>query len=128
MDVADRIRQLIAGVPEEAAVTLLVSTLRSGVGLAADDRLEDLAVPQVAAQVGRKPATVRAWIGQRRLQGYRLNGRDWRIARRLSRPFSNSNAASTRKHRPGASQTNLRAWRTDRRVDCPKAFKEPSES
>jgi excisionase family DNA binding protein len=97
MDVADRIRQMIAGVPDEAAIVLPVPILRTLVEVdAADDALGDLTVTQEGALVGRRPSTVRAWIRDGRLEAYRLNKRDYRVTRVALAAFLEQERTRTR--------------------------------
>ena len=47
----------------------------------------DMTLGQVANEVGRATSTVRTWLNSKRLQGYKLNGRDWRVPRIALRTF-----------------------------------------
>jgi hypothetical protein len=39
----------------------------------------DLTAAQVARIIGRKPSTIRGWLETGLLEGYKLNGREWRV-------------------------------------------------
>src|SRR5690349_14459758 len=113
MTVADRIRSIVATLPEGASVTLSVESLRGW--LDGDDGLslsDDLSVSDVAAKFGRAESTVRNWCAQGLLPGaYRVNGREWMVPLSAVRAFKGA-----RKERPlpGASATeayDLGAWR-----------------
>lgn len=54
---------------------------------AGDDRLGDLTVEQVAAELGRSPSTIRGWCIDGRLHAYKLNHREWRVPRASVRDY-----------------------------------------
>jgi excisionase family DNA binding protein len=120
MDVAGRIRGMIDGVPDEAAVLLPVRILRTLVEVdAGDESLGDLTVEQVAALMGRRASTVRAWIRDGRLEAYRLNKRDYRVTRLALAAFLEQqrtrNHPAVRSSPRSPARADLGAWRKTRR-------------
>jgi excisionase family DNA binding protein len=112
---------MIAGVPDEAAILLPVAILRALLEVdTGNDSLGDLTVAQVAALVGRRPSTVRAWIRDGRLESYRLNKRDYRVTRVALSAFLEQQRATS--HPAGRSSpgrracADLGAWRQQRRT------------
>lgn len=79
-----------------------------------DNTGQDLSVEEVAEIVDRKPATVRSWARGKRLQGYRLNGREWRFTREAVDAFRRDQGrvpiTPQTSQPPGSS--DLGAWRT----------------
>jgi excisionase family DNA binding protein len=49
--------------------------------------LADLRVQEVAHSIGRSPSTVRGWLGDGSLRGYKLNRREWRVPRSALRDY-----------------------------------------
>ena len=76
-----RLTQLLAGLPPDALVPVhwVRAHLEEEVEGTAAPSGVDLTVEDVARRLGRGASTVRTWLGAGRLQGYRLNGREWRI-------------------------------------------------
>ena len=71
----------------------------------------DMTLAQVANEVGRATSTIRTWLNSKRLQGYKLNGRDWRVPRSALRTY-----VGDQRHLPnqlGTRQDNedISAWR-----------------
>jgi excisionase family DNA binding protein len=119
MDVADRIRAMIAGVPDEAAIVLPVPILRTLLEAdAGDDSFGDLSVAQVAGLVGRRPSTVRGWIRDGQLEAYRLNKRDYRVTRVALAAFLEQqrtrNHPAARSSPQSPARADLGAWRKHR--------------
>ena len=76
----DELRDLAERLPPGAALTLPRETLLELCGRTHVCNGADLTVAQLAAQLGRQPATVRAWCERGELEGaYKLNGREWRV-------------------------------------------------
>lgn len=80
MKLSDRIRRLLEGMPDGAAVSLPVETLRAWVEESGPGSFEpDLTVADVAGKMGRSPVTIRAWIRSGQLKAYRFQHREWRV-------------------------------------------------
>ena len=73
----------------------------------------DLTVEEVAEETGRAPSTVRGWLIEGDLRGYKLNGRSWRVPRSALRQYLDAQAA-----RPASlpaadtDPVDISAWRT----------------
>ena len=79
----EHLAALAAALPPDGAATVPVAWLRelleatAGVQTSAKP-VADLTVAALAALFGRRPSTVRGWLEAGLLEGYRLNGREWR--------------------------------------------------
>jgi excisionase family DNA binding protein len=100
----ERLALLIEHLPEDAAVTLTVSWLRSeleaeGVN---GSTISDLTVEALAAELGRSTtSTVRGWLGAGAIpEAYKL-GREWRIPRAAVRRFLDSLASNGNDRKEG---------------------------
>lgn len=81
------LRDALADLPDDALVPVKWIRERLG-GTADDDRISDLTVAEVAAELDRSPSTVRGWCGDGKIDGaYRFRGREWRIPRSALRTF-----------------------------------------
>lgn len=78
-----------------------------------DDRLGDLTVEQVAAELGRSPSTIRGWCIDGRLRAYKLNHREWRVPRGAVRDYlENQKSGSGRQAtRTNGHPADLSAWK-----------------
>lgn len=115
MTLAERLRRLAEALPsEDSAVTLTRGDLKAL--LASEYRggevtSRDMTVDEVAAEVGRARSTVRGWLLAGELEGYKLNGRDWRIPRSaVQRYIANQNSAQGAA-RPVDHEVDIGAWR-----------------
>lgn len=87
MDFASALRALLAAATDDAMIPVPASWLRqlldgeADLDLDSDEIRADLTVPEVAKLFDRHSNTVRGWIAQGLLAGYRLNNREWRIPR-----------------------------------------------
>ncbi len=85
MTVRDHLRALAEALPAGAAVSVprdwLLELLEGSGGLqtSAKSPLADLTVAELAQLFGRKPSSVRGWLETGLLEGYKLNGREWRV-------------------------------------------------
>lgn len=83
MTLAERLRMLASALPsDDSAVTLTRSDLLALVDGAEHSPslpTRDLTVEDVADETGRAASTVRGWLIDGKLRGYKLNDRDWRI-------------------------------------------------
>lgn len=94
MNVADRLRQAVDGLPDEGAVTLPVEAVRrwleeaddapsNGDGAGKGAPVADLTVAELAEELDKSESTVRSWMPE--VEGaYRL-GNEWRVPRRAWR-------------------------------------------
>ena len=87
MTLEDRLRSVVAALPDEISVTLPVVLLRDWLEMDdADgtDHVGDLTVDQVAEEFDRSPQTVRNWIRAGELDAYKFRGREYRVTRAAS--------------------------------------------
>jgi hypothetical protein len=84
----ERLMQLVAAMPDEAAVVLPIAWLRAELATSEPPPALDpivsrdplMTVREVAHRFARSPSAVRSWAEQGLLKGaYRLRGRAWRI-------------------------------------------------
>lgn len=104
----------LAGLPGDALIP--VSWIRDRIGeTAEEDRISDLTVSEVAAELGRQPSTVRGWLGSGDLDGYKLNGREWRVAPEALRAFMDDQRARgpSRGGGGGSRAADLSSWREE---------------
>ena len=89
MGLVDRFKAIIEGMPEGGSVSLPVTWLRDLLDAEGDSpgtgRL--LTIEEAGEVVGRAPSTVRTWLNTGRLDGFKLNGRAWRIRESALRSF-----------------------------------------
>lgn len=123
MSLAERLERLYRALPTGASVTLSRQNLielvgaeqeRFGSGLALSDRPDlqvDLTVSQVAEAFGRSPNTVRRWLAAGDLEGYRLHGREWRIARAAIEAFQERQGKGEQPLSARNGTQPLDAWR-----------------
>ena len=117
MTIATRLSAICDQLPDGAAVSLPVGTLRQWLAEGSDDVTPDLTVTDIAAQLGRHPSTVRGWIRAGLLESYKLNEREHRVTRAALSDFLDR---QRNRGRGGSSTTrqrraNLGAWRKRRR-------------
>ena len=88
MRISDRFKKLLEGMPNEASVTLPVTTLREWLDDSGPGGFEpDLTVKEVADYFGRGANTVTAWIRAGDLRAYKLHGREYRVTRAAVEEF-----------------------------------------
>lgn len=118
----DRLNKIVSALPDSASVTVPVADLREWLEHDGDgdpNLVFDLTVDDIAHQLGRTPACVRAWCRAGRVPGaYRLNGREWRIPRagltayiERARDGQGSDGRNEARRQGGA---DLGAWRSER--------------
>ena len=125
-NIVEVLQEMVAPMPAGAAVVLPVDWLRSTLDTAFNQPApavrhgqssSDLSVIEVAKMVGRKPSTVRGWCAAGQLDGYRLNGRDWRVTHAALQAFlqgqRKGTEPATRTERRRATLA-LGAWRSVR--------------
>lgn len=100
MDLHSRLRAIVEPLPEGASVTLPVEVLRAWLAGGGEERTGDYTVEEVGAILGRAPSTIRNWIGQGRLQAYKL-GREWRITADAIRELRERDLPGDRGRRSG---------------------------
>lgn len=123
-DLFRRLEALAASLPtDSAAVTLTRADLKDLLGQnddAAEDTEEtapvaDYTVQDVAEALDRSPSTVRGWLSDGVLRGYKLRGREWRVPRAAFQEFQEAEAAGDasrrREGRPEEEEVDLGAWR-----------------
>lgn len=105
------LEKLLAELPDDALVPVrwLRSRLRADSSPQAES-VADLSAADVAKQLGRKPGTIAGWIRNGRLEGYRLNRREWRVTAASLRAFLD---AAQRQRDGGESEAppDLSSWR-----------------
>lgn len=90
MNLAQRLRQAVRGVPDEGAITLPAAAVRrwleevdSGASEGAHEgrgeTVADLTVPELADELGRSESTVRSWLPS--VDGAYKLGSEWRVPR-----------------------------------------------
>lgn len=97
---ADQLASLLDGEPQPTGGTV--------------GPLADLTVEQVADAIGRAPSTVRGWLQTGALDGYKLNGRDWRVGRGSLRAYQDAQRVSPPVAPPAGSDprsSSLSDWR-----------------
>ena len=89
MGLIDRLKAIIEGMRDGGSISLPVTWLRDLLDAEGDSpgmgRL--LTLEEAGEVVGRSPSTVRTWLNTRRLDGFTLNGRAWRIRGSALRSF-----------------------------------------
>ena len=110
----ERLHQLVAALPsDDSAIVITRADLIILLGeVAPDDTTHDLTVEEVAQETGRAPSTVRGWLLEEGgLQGYKLNGRDWRIPQRALRDYLSQPSKRSNRQKP-AIGSDISDWRT----------------
>lgn len=121
MNLSDRIRALIAALPsDDSAVTLTRADLAALVEGTISDQpsppLRDLTVEEVAEETQRACSTVRGWLIAGDLNGYKLNGRDWRVTRAALRAYLDNQKEGTHAGRSTPEvedEVAIGAWRCE---------------
>ena len=116
MTLKERLRQLASALPSDAsAVTITRADI---VALLEDDgrgtevaSTRDLTVEEVAKETGRAPSTVRDWLISGALCGYKLNGRDWRVARSALRQYLDAQSTHATETPGEVGKADITAWR-----------------
>ena len=88
----ERLRQLVALLPDDSSINLPVRAVREWLDetkrepeFQSADVAVDLTVEDIAQRMGKAPSTVRGWFTDRRspIQGaYKFHGKEWRVAAR----------------------------------------------
>ena len=108
----DRLRQLAAALPSDDSAILI--TRSDLVALLKDAALveptHDLTVEEVARETGRAASTVRGWLLDGGLRGYKLNRRDWRIPWPALREYLSTQGGMRTPPNEGG-EVDITAWR-----------------
>lgn len=105
----------IEPMPDEGMVTVrwIREQLEEDDGAA--ELVIDLTVEEAARVLKRSPSTVRNWCAARRLEAYRLMGREWRIPPASIRAFMKAQAEAFERRKLGAKAAHkpydITAWR-----------------
>jgi hypothetical protein len=121
MDLRERLKAMVDGMPPGSSVSVPVDWLREC--LAAEEREGDrpdrlLTLEDVAGEVGRAVSTVRTWCNSGKLEGaFRLNGKDWRIPSASLRRYleAQANPEATAGTIDGNGHPKIGAWRKRRK-------------
>ena len=79
MNLSDRLRRMIDGMPPAASITLPVEVVKGWLSDNGSGLDHDLTVAEVGKFFDRSPATIRAWIRAGRLDAYHFRGNEYRI-------------------------------------------------
>jgi len=80
MKLSDQIRRIVEALPIDGEVILKVKTLSEWLDEAGPGGFDpDYTVKDVAELYGKTPCTVTAWIRDKKLRAYKLNGKEYRI-------------------------------------------------
>ena len=71
----------------------------------------DLTVADICTRVGRKPSAVRGWLDRGELEGYKFNGREWRVTPAALEAYITRQQHGAGKGKPAAEVGDLGAWR-----------------
>lgn len=116
MTLAERLRQIVVALPSpDSSVMLtravLANMLEEGTGQPSIDEHGDLTVEQVAAQTNRAPSTIRGWLIDGDLRGYKLNERDWRVTRAALREYLDERESKPEEPANEGQPVDISAWR-----------------
>jgi excisionase family DNA binding protein len=126
VSVREHIRALAEALPADGAAMVPVAWLRelvAGNGLQTSAKpVADLTVAELARLFGRKPSSVRGWLEAGLLEGYKLNGREWRVTPAAVEAFQDRQRDGKRSEGSVAGDRpagGLRDWRNVRRGGAP---------
>jgi len=108
---------LLADVDEGQVISVPVRWLRALLGAEMTEHGEvDLTVEEVAKMFGRHPNTIRGWLQNGGLRGYKLKGKEWRVPRTAIREFQTRQADPTTAESTALDTADLSAWRGHRKL------------
>lgn len=93
MSLLEVLAAMIEPMPEGSSVTLPVEWIRrhfeeDGGISTAEEPIADLTANEFAELLGRKPSTIRGWLGAGEIpEAYHFRGREWRIPRAAARRY-----------------------------------------
>ena len=108
------LREIVRNMPPEGLVTLPVGWLRDLVDAQGDSsEMRLLTLEETAELVGRSVSTVRTWLNKGQLEGFKLNGRSWRIREGAFQAFIEHQESGEPEPRTirSSSSVDLGAWR-----------------
>ncbi len=112
MTLAERILQIVDALPSsDSSVTLTRAALAGMVAESEAVETSDLTVDQVAEQTQRAPSTVRGWLIDGDLRGYKLNGKDWRVTRSALREYLDAQTSKEKVVVKERGPVDISAWR-----------------
>ena len=108
-----RLRAVAESLPDGASATLGKEFLLAATE-ASCCTAGDLTVRDVATHCGRAPSTVRSWLEQGVLRGYRFRSREWRITQAALAEFEEAERTGSQLARRsnGNGSNDLGAWRS----------------
>ncbi len=116
MTAIERLRRLAENLPEGGSVSLPKTFLEALVAEQAGIAVGDFTVPQLAERFQRSASTIRSWLEQGSLRGYRLRGRQWRVTSTALAEFEERERSGQSErnctHRSREDIADLSAWRT----------------
>lgn len=120
MTLEERLRLLASALPSnDSAVTLTRADLLALVADAVEaaPNAADLTVAEVAEEVGRASSTVRGWLIDGALRGYKLNRRDWRVTRSALGEYVTAQGDLTANTECQRTGVDISDWRNFRETD-----------
>jgi len=117
MSLRRRIAAIVDGMPPDARVSLSVSWLRRVLEEEPEDKAGNavLTLATVADRLGVAESTVRTWCNSGRLEGFKLNGRAWRVRESALEAYlrhqENGGDPNPSGGAEEAEATDLGAWR-----------------
>ena len=120
MTLVERIQALAAALPSDSAsvtltradlMVLMVEGGLEGAPGTVTSTSGDLTVDEVAAEMRRATSTVRGWLIEGHLRGYKLNRRDWRVPRAALREFIDGQGQEKAMTAILAEPVDISAWR-----------------
>lgn len=107
------LKAIVENMPPDGSVTLPVAWLRELLAQSSEPGQRLLTIEQAAELVGRSPSTVRTWLNQGELEGFKLNGKSWRIRESAVHTYLAQQEAGEHEPPTVASDgpTDLGAWR-----------------
>ena len=82
------LRAIVEDTPADGTVTVPVTWLQDLLDAESDSSdMRLLTLQEIAEFVGRSVSTVRTWVNTGQLDGFKLNGRSWRIRERAFKEF-----------------------------------------
>ena len=112
VNAAERLRIAAEHLPCGASVTIGREELLEALETL-DASRRDLSVVEVGERLGRSPSTVRSWLYQGVLRGYKLRGRQWRVPPAAISKFERRERDGESRRTAKGDNTDLSAWRNE---------------